>query len=393
MESDSKSIFQFFTQAETPSFEAFMRKFLPNFPCNKLNYLIEFLRNGQDNFLHNGKGIRTGIVIAGNSVIPVVVNDGDVNDCYLVSSYVHYITYLIEEVKKMKPQWLGFLIRQMLRGIGTISQFLNFNRTIFINNWLFTTSLASQPTREEIALLKAKLIELFPTHALVYRGLDLRNEVLWAGLIENGFQPLIHRPFLEWNPQDFLKGLPSKKRKQVKKDIHLTEGHPFHLRSPQELSGEETEQITNMYESLYMIKHSPYNACYTKKYFQTAVSTGINGIYLIYLNDKLVGFVTYVDNEKQIIAAVTGYDPTGDCREGSVYSAAMAALFADSLRKNKILFLSTGASAYKRGRGAYELMEYEGIFVNHLSFPKKSFWMFMKKFLEISAKSMDVSQI
>lgn len=358
----------------------------------KRKYLTEFLRSGSTEFIKNGRGIKTAIAKVGNWIVPLVINDGKTHDCYLVSPYVHYILYMCEEFKKIKPKWASQAFIALLRSLGFVFVSLRFDRVTSINNWLFTTSLLCEPTGDEVRALTNLLRARFPTHALVFRGLDLRNKNMSEAFISNGFLPLIHRPVLEWDPRQFDR-LPGNKRKQVRRDMRLIEGRPYRVETHYSIELQRAEEIATMYEKLYIVKHSRFNAHLSAKFFETVISTGMNFLKLFFLDGMFVGFATLCAEKDRTIACLTGYDQTVKQPAGSIYSAVFGSVFQHALADGKLLFLSTGVSSFKRRRGAYEIMEYEAFFVRHLHPFRRIPWVFMKRFLEFFTRSMDVSQI
>jgi hypothetical protein len=353
-------------------------------------YLVAFLREGATTFVKNGAGIRIAVAVVGRAAIPLVINDGQSTGCYLLSPYVHYIAYLIEEVKKMRPRWKSLVVRGQLHAFGAVFRALQFDRVVSINNWLFTTSLTQSITAAEIAALAASLRHHFPDHALVYRGLDTRDEGLTRALAASGFAPHIHRPVLEWRPDEARS---HNSRRRVQRDIRLTEGRPFTFETRAEASDAELARIAWMYETLYVGKHSTYNVHYTKRFFEIALATKINFVELVYAGDRLSAFVTVCRDGDRIISALAGYDPDVGSKKHSPYSAAIGCMFRRATLERKLLFLSTGVSLYKRRRGAREVMEHEAFDVGHLPPWRRAPWVVMKRFLEIATTYMSASDI
>jgi hypothetical protein len=368
------------------------RRLLAKVGPERIRYLTAFLREGATGFVRNAGRIKTAVVVVGEAVIPLVINDGAPADCYLVSPYVHYIAYMREEVKKMKPPIASWAIRAMLGQLGVLFRALQFDRFVSINNWLFTTSLTSHPTTEEILSLFEHLRRQFPSHALVYRGVDLRDEDLARALQRAGCEILVHRPVLEWEPAR-LPELSARAQRLVRTAKRLTERGPFAARTSTTLDRATAERVAWMYESLYIRKHSQYNAHFTARFFETVVQSGVSTIDLFERDGKLDAFATAVDDGARIVFALVGYDPAIFDKRLSPYTAAVGRLFARSLREERLLFLSTGVSEYKRNRGATEVMEYEAFDVRHLSAPRQLPWHTIRRFLDASLRFMNTNDI
>jgi Acetyltransferase (GNAT) domain len=355
-------------------------------------YLVEFLRRPPTELIRNVGPIRTSVAAVGDAVIPLVINDGNASDCYLVSPYVHYIAYMKLEVRKMRPLWTTCMIRACLTVMGVFARRLRFDRFVSINNWLFTTSMTNDLSDEEVRGLKGLLREQFPDHAWVYREFKASNKALAEALSRNGFRRLIHRPVFEWDPQWHReRRFKRKTRLQIQRDLSLTEGHPYSVRCVGE--GTSTDLVAQFYADLYIHKHSRFNAHFTSAYFDTVLATGINRLSFVELGGRAVGFLTTCMDGDRLIASLVGYDQSIDRRRASPYRAAVGEAFRQSLASGRCLFLSTGVAAFKNGRGAYESMVYEAFEVSHLSLYRRLPWHLMKRFLEALLGRMDTGAI
>ena len=393
-EPEARPSVKIFTAETAPRFERFLaeRGLLATFGAAKARYLTAFLREGATEFVRNAGRIQTEVAVVGDSVIPLVIADGEPTDCYLVSPYVHYIAYMIEEVRKMRPPIASLAIRVALRQMGRAFRVCLFDRIVSVNNWLFTTSLTSHVSEGELAALYEHLRRRFPSHALVYRGLDPRDQSLARALRAVGCEMLIHRPVLEWEPTRFG-NMPMTTRYRVRRDMRLTDGEPYTARTPATLDREGAGRVAWMYEGVYMRKHSRHNAHFTPRYFETVVATGVCTIDLFERDGAPSAFVTCCDDESRLIAALVGYDPAVFDKRASPYSAVIGWVMKRAVRERKRLFLSTGASKYKRLRGATEVMEYEAFDVRHLHPMRRLPWFAMKEFLEFCTRFMDTGDI
>jgi hypothetical protein len=226
----------------------------------------------------------------------------------------------------------------------------------------------------------------------VYRGVDLRDENLMRALRLAGCEILVHRPVLEWQPAHLPKQ-PLGVRRMVRQAMSLSERGPFAARTSTTLDPAGSERAAWMYESLYIRKHSRYNAHFTPRFFETVVQSGVSTIDFFERDGKLEAFATACDDGARIVFALVGYDPATFDKRRSPYSAAVGRLFARSLREGKLLFLSTGVSEYKRRRGATEVMEYEAFEVRHLPARRRLPWYAIRRFLDVSLQFVNTGDI
>jgi len=357
-------------------------------------YLVEFLRNKSTELVQNAGPVRKAVAVVGQAVIPLVINDGNANDCYLISPYVHYIAYMKLEVKKMHPIWMSRVIRACLTILGILARPLQFDKVVSINNWFFTTSMLNNLNDEEIRGLKGLLRQHFPDHAWVYREFE-RSDTgtgLAETLSKNGFQHLVHRPVFKWDPRGYQeKKFKSRIRAQIKRDLSLTERGPYSVRHARK--GASTELAARFYEDLYIRKHSRFNAHFTSKFFDAVLSTKINRLSFLERDGRTVGFLTTCLDSDRLVASLVGYDRSADQPRASPYSAAFGEVFRQSLNSGKTLFLSTGVAAFKKRRGAHESMAYEAFEVSHLRLLRRLPWYGIKIFLDALVGSMDTGAI
>jgi hypothetical protein len=385
-----------FFEEQALEFEEFISHAPARLTPAQARYLAEFLRRKPTDLIRNIGPVRKAVAAVGQTVVPLVINDGGADRCYLASPYVHYIAYMKFEVKKMRPLLVSWSVRALLTAMGFIFRALQFDKFVSINNWFFTTSMQVTLDPEEIARLRHVLERNFPAHAWVFRGLKRpSHEELLKALLRSGFQLLIHRPVFEWRPQDYLeKKFKRHIRQQVRHDLALSEGHPYSISHPEKMTAEQADHIARLYEDLYIRKHSDFNAHFTPAFFELALSSGINRLALLRIDGRTVGFATTCLDSDRLVACLLGYDQAA-CRPPlpRPYSAVVGEAFRQSLESQKLLFLSTGVASFKKRRGAYESMEYEAFEVSHLGLHRRIPWYAMKKFLDAAIAIVDTGAI
>ncbi|WP_437579605.1 hypothetical protein [Sorangium sp. So ce887] len=357
-------------------------------------YFVEFLRHGPSGLMDNGRSTRAFMAVVGDALVPLVVNDGDVDDCYLVSTRCHYILYMMFEMSKIRPRWKTWPLQRAVGLLGRVVTRAGFNRCVSINNWLLTTSPQNQLTRDELATLTAGLCRLFPEHALVMRAVDPREITAEAVIAACGYRLIAHRPVHEWDPTRIAR-LSANQRAAVRKDLALFHDGPFSVREPKELAPAEAQRVAWLYHALYIGKHSRLNACFNAGFFHAVTSTGMSPIALLERKDtgELVAFVTYFEDPGRLVSSLVGYDPQLPRNSFPCYRMALAFTFRLSIERRKPLFLSTGAASIKRRRGSYEWMEHEAYFVQHLPRTRQLAWDAMAALLNLAAARLDTSQI
>jgi hypothetical protein len=93
------------------------------------------------------------------------------------------------------------------------------------------------------------------------------------------------------------------------------------------------------------------------------------------------------------VAALVGYDTSLDRRQFPLYRMCATSALMRGFERKRRIFLSTGASSFKRNRGTYEWMEYEAIYDRHLSLHRRLPWTAFKALLDAGTKNLDMSTI
>jgi hypothetical protein len=360
----------------------------------RLAYLVEFLRHGPDGFLRNGHGTRAYVAIAGDAVVPLVVNDGEVDDCHLVSPRAHYILYMIDEMRKIEPRWLSSTLQKALAVVGAAVTAGGLNRLVSIDNWLFTTSPINPVTITELRTLTRGLLSAFPTHALVYRCIDPRQKRAWHYLSSCNYEFIMNRPVHEIDSARLALQNRYARRHTIR-DQNLAKKGPLRARIDVPLSEAEAERVASLYQMLYMEKLSRLNAHYTPAYFTQAVASGLAKLVLYDRRDngELAGFVTVFEDPGRFVYSLVGYDTSLDPKQFPVYRASYGTMTKVASDQGKLLFVSTGASSFKLKRGSYEWMEYEAFFVRHLPRKRQWAWRALARIINFAGTHLDSSQI
>ena len=63
-------------------------------PGAQAAYLADFLRLGPAGLLQT-RDLERFVVLVGDKPVPVVVNDGSEQDCYILSPYAHFVKYML----------------------------------------------------------------------------------------------------------------------------------------------------------------------------------------------------------------------------------------------------------------------------------------------------------
>ncbi len=354
-------------------------------------FLCSFSNEASRLWLRHGAPARVELMELDSGALPIVINDGTAEGCFLVSTKAHYVDYVLAELDKFDGVPAA-LVRQTVRGLGRAWVPSGLNRTVSANNWLMSTSPTCDLTEPELARLTAGLSQRFASHALMLRGV-LSTQRAWMERLQRAGWVLIpNRPVHIIQSKGWAGGSRNKRR-TLKADLRSFESSGLRRVQLESVTDDVAEQIAGLYSQLYIGKHSGLNADYTPHFFKSAVNSGFIKLWVVYLGDRVVGFLTFFDDGEHLVGCVTGYDQALDRRRFPIYRGLVAQLVTLGLQMNRDVFLSTGASRFKLNRGTTEFFEYEAVYAHHLTATRRLPWRLVEWVYRAAAKSLDTTKL
>lgn len=294
---------------------------------------------------------------------PVSVNQTEWDSSYVCSPYTAYVPYASDEIaRKIKSRPVCWLLHALVRLVAGWLKSADINRNVHVNNFLLSTNPYPDWPGTQIRDLTAFLTGQYPSHALVFRSLNVRQHGhLLQKFRQNGYLLLgsrqvylCHEPYARWirhnnNRQD--RRIVSK-RKLVYADHAAMRQH--------------LPEALRLYNLLYLEKYSRHNPQFTLAYFEQMHA------------HETICFQGYTDEHSQlrafaglftiggtITSPLVGYDTAAPASE-ALYIHAMRLVFDYKYRTGKLLNLSSGAAGFKRLRGGSPAVEYSAVYVAHL---------------------------
>ncbi|MGK3990164.1 GNAT family N-acetyltransferase [Sorangium sp. So ce136] len=351
-------------------------------------YLREFLRQGP-RALAGAQDLERLVIGTGDQLIPIVVNDGREDTCYILSPFSHYVRYAQAELAKMGECRTARVMTRALGLMGRIYLPLGFNRCVSINNWLFTTNPSLRLTPRELGRITALLVDRFPGYPLVIRSVDARDGAARRLLRDAGYRLIVNRPVHEWDPARLTK----RHRHKVRSDLRLLRDSRVVVSCPAVLGSGDAQRIASLYRQLYIVKHSRFNVDYTPQFFDAVHRSNLMQLGTISIEGRIAAFISYFDDGDRVVAALVGYDTALDPREYPLYRLAMATMFAQAWRRGRVLFLSTGAASFKLQRGTTEWIEHEAVHDLHLPLLRRAPWASFSRVLRFGEGRLNTSRM
>ncbi|TAF35269.1 MAG: hypothetical protein EAZ57_01105 [Cytophagales bacterium] len=294
--------------------------------------------------------------------------------CSPMAHYVHYAKIELDVEMADKTLLIAFA-KPFLNLLGNLGRFCQFEKVVYINNWLLTTNLYPTLTAEDYEKIKCFLLKQYPDRALVFRSVNvLLNQSVFESLLSLGFKPVLSRQVYITDVRDgnFRQNSNYKKDLKLKRKLSFYEWED--LKSP--VSAEDLTRIHTLYRKLYIAKYSVYNPDLSPEYILNSLKSGFLSCHILrnrQESNRIDAVIGYYAREGVMTTPFAGYDLEQPKAYG-LYRLLTLKITEESEKQKLILNRSSGASGYKRLRGAKPVMEYNMVFDQHLSWRRRLIW-------------------
>lgn len=339
-------------------------------------YLLPLIKEGPENFISNAK-TRLSILNLGERIIPFSVNEAEYDNSYLLSTYF-VIANLKEKLKKL-PTWIRLFADPLVNLLGKFFKLIKINKVVIINNWLLTTNLYPDFTREELGKITHFLRDRFPDHYLMFRSIqNYKGKAVFEGLNFEKYRMIPSRHVYLYDPLRKKELSPSIIRKQ-KKDANRLLRSGYAVETAQTLSDGELARLLELYQNVYLSKYTKFSPIYTEKYLREAIQNKTLYFKLLKKENTIYGVAGFFQKNDYLLIPFFGYD-TKLPQEESLYRMLSSVIMEEVERLNVVSHQGSGAPDFKKYRGFQELQEYVAIYDRHLPFIRRLFWVLGEKF-------------
>lgn len=299
----------------------------------------------------------------GEHSLPLTVNDGGPGETFVCSPQVGYIAYPLEELRHFPNRALVPLLRALIRGVGAVLALCRVERIVHLNNWMMSTNLpvALDPALAE--RVTRELAESYPAHFLAMRSLTRRHSApLIAALEAAGWVLLPSRQVFLLEDAKHQ----SAARRDIRRDDALWRREEFAYEEIAELGEDDARRIADLYAQLYLDKYSRLNPAFTPAF--VAMTHDIGLLRYQVLRDAagvIQAFGAMHRFGDYATMPLIGYDRSVDQDRG-LYRLAFHAGTSYAMREGLRFNMSSGATAFKRNRGAVAEMEFTAFYARHL---------------------------
>ncbi|MDP5018847.1 MAG: hypothetical protein NWQ43_16360 [Dolichospermum sp.] len=336
------------------------------------NYWLPLMKAGSSQFIDNVNSQLLAITID-DLVLPITVNHKELENSYVCSPYSHYITYSKEELYILKNPLLEKVLKILLNLMGIVLNFGKINQVVIVNNWLFSTNLYPDLSKNQIADITSYLKERFPTHTIIFRSINtFINDDLFKAFQYNNYQMIASRQIYLFNPKD-TSAMRTKMRWRLKQDFNLIEKQGYEVINGDQICVTEVKRLVELYNALYLEKYSYNNPQFNENFLALALKNKTLQIQALRKAGKIDGVIGFYEINGVMTTPLLGYDTSLPQAVG-LYRMLSAQLTIEATKRGIILHQSSGAASFKRLRGFIDNIEYSAVFDQHLSFSRQLVW-------------------
>lgn len=303
-------------------------------------------------------------------VFPLTLNSSRLRaNCYICCFSSAYIDYAIDETRNFAAHpWVRMMVRGLIRSCAPIVRLSGLDDQVQVNNWLFSTNPVPRLDDRAAIAIRDTLAGKFPDRAIVIRSLNkIADPQTIAVLAANGFRLLAARQIYIFADRNKAPAM----TRDMKRDRTRLRTTRYQQVGNSEISGSDYARCEALYNMLYLDKYTSLNPHYTARYIRDMHQRGI--LQLAGLRDEngqLVGVTGLFENGTTLTQPIVGYDTSLPISD-ALYRMLMA-MAQDHASAHSLFFnMSAGAANFKKRRGAVPAIEYNAVYVGHLSLVRR----------------------
>lgn len=299
----------------------------------------------------------------GEHLLPLTINDGPRSETFVCSPRVGYRDYPLEELARFPNRAIVPSLRLLIQIIGIVLDQCAVDRVVHVNNWMLSTNL---PVGIDPALVPVQTDTLtrdWPTHLLAFRSLTRRHSAPLIDALEAAGWILLpsRQVFLVDDVSQESLG-----RRDTRRDDRLWRLGEFTYEDLTQVSAADAARITALHSLLYLEKYSCLNPAFTPRFVTLTAKIGLIRYLVIRdRNGMIQGFGGMLHAGRDATMPLLGYDTHAAPSKG-LYRLSFHAGTLYAARHGLRFNMSSGATAFKRNRGAMPEMEFTAFYTRHL---------------------------
>lgn len=333
------------------------------------SYLVPMVKNGPKYYIDN---VNTALfaMTVGEHVLPVTVNSGYEENSYVCSPYAHFVEFGLVKMRSMVNPVVKASMTCILNMLGKLLKIGKVDKIVFVNNWLLSTDIHPPLNFREIQGIFTYLKNRFPHHVVAFRSVNPFKDPLWPAHFQRcGCRLIAGKKAFYFDAAD--PGL--RKSRMFKSDLKILRESEYSVLEGEHISEEHVQRLADLYQSLYIDKHSPISPKLNHRFFEMVLKNRVFKVKALQRNGKIDALAGYFISHKMMYAPLFGYDTTLPQRLG-LYRQISTVINLQALEDKVLLNQSSGAGDYKKLRCAKGSMDYFAVYSRHLPMGRRSIW-------------------
>lgn len=335
-------------------------------------YLAPIMTSGAQTFIRNVYNTQMMLARVDDVILPVTTTDFHIDNTYTVSPYSHYISYGgYEEVRHLNNPIAERAVKLILKPVASFFRHNDFDRVAFVNNWLLSTNLYPSITANQIEVLAEALPKWFPDRAIVFRSVDAyRNPLLFDVLQKHGYEMMLSRQVWYMPPEI------ATRTRQFKEDTRVLRHHGYEIVGNRSLSNSDLTRILALYEMLYLKKYSYFNPQFTLFFLKLARDEETLHLRVLRRDGHIDAVMGFFIRNGVMTQPLFGYDTS--LPEQGLYRLLTLITLQEGVQRGLLVHASGGVGKFKKIRGGVSNIEYNAVFMKHLSKSRQRPWRVIK---------------
>lgn len=305
--------------------------------------------------------------VAGEIVAIAAAEPGPVRT-YVCSPVTQYARYPAAEARRLEPGWLRPIARLAFTLVGYVLRFCEFDRVVYIDNWLLATNPVRSLGAARYRALADWLVARYPKHAIVHRSVNpTLDEPHAVALDAAGFRRVRARVVYVADPASGR----ARRNENLRRDRKLHDESRCRIESTRD--ARDAPVFARLYRTLYLDQYTALNPAYRTEAFACMIGSANFQTFALRNAERVIGFVNSFRRNGVCTGAIVGYDLESP-REDGAYRVLIAQLFRDAARAGCVLNLSGGAGGFKTARSAQPVSEYDAVYDRHLPARRRLGW-------------------
>jgi len=211
---------------------------------------------------------------------------------------------------------------------------------------------------------------MFPDRAIIFRSVNPRLDRPFFDALQNsGYMFVASRQVYLLD----FSGRRGMRNHNLRRDLRLLATSGYTLIDAAAITDADIPRLNELYYGLYIRKHSPLNQQFTNRFFELVIKERLMEFLALRKNGRVDAFVGFYRRPGLVVGSIIGYDTTQPASAG-LFRQAMILMVRSASARGDLLNMSGGARSFKTLRGAKACLEYDAVYLSHLSYRRRLGW-------------------